>query len=431
MMNTVRDNLSSDNIAAAITSGSFGEGLEMQGSDLDIMQIFKFHEVYEGTNIPFKPGISCFTMETDDTQLGYTRLRLLHNNHWDLPNICEKRGNDLYLSGSSCKQMASSNFLSVVHGPCISDKKGHYDLAVSLHNFYKLFIGRPKEPFCVRVNWIENLLCSIINPADCTTCEFSLQKRLWNVLSFKSSKITYLYWYYVSKLSSNCVQMPFFNETFNYGNKSTYMEYKKFISTLLRNLRHDAVSGWLLLSSFFYKRKQYKLALYILQYSLSKCTSEKMQRFRELSHMYCELINLSLFRQMTTVQLLKYLLVDHAVFSVNSTLIPTELQVEVRLERIGIPPLVYAHFLRFLCHYHLNKPQQCRDSIRDLKLTVVENSFIAKPIEQASSYRILGIAFQLTGDKESAKQAFTQSIGLQLDPVKNSSYSRLSLINSM
>jgi hypothetical protein len=33
--------------------------------------------------------------------------------------------------------------------------------------------------------------------------------------------------------------------------------------------RHDAVSGWLMLASFYYQMKQYNTALYIIAYALT------------------------------------------------------------------------------------------------------------------------------------------------------------------
>lgn len=51
MTNVVRHNLQSDNITTVITSGSFGEGLDMQCSDVDVVQVMKGVEVCEDQNI--------------------------------------------------------------------------------------------------------------------------------------------------------------------------------------------------------------------------------------------------------------------------------------------------------------------------------------------------------------------------------------------
>jgi hypothetical protein len=41
MLNAINDNLFHDKVFQYVTSGSIGEGLEMNGSDLDIMLVFK------------------------------------------------------------------------------------------------------------------------------------------------------------------------------------------------------------------------------------------------------------------------------------------------------------------------------------------------------------------------------------------------------
>lgn len=73
MTNAVRDNLQSDNISIVITSGSFGEGLEMQGSDVDVVQVMQGVKVCEDQNIDFNADEIYLTMETEDTKPGFTK----------------------------------------------------------------------------------------------------------------------------------------------------------------------------------------------------------------------------------------------------------------------------------------------------------------------------------------------------------------------
>jgi hypothetical protein len=51
--NTIRDNLSRDEDLVVITSRRFGEGLEMTGSDIDIMYALSFVHVYDDINKVF------------------------------------------------------------------------------------------------------------------------------------------------------------------------------------------------------------------------------------------------------------------------------------------------------------------------------------------------------------------------------------------
>ncbi|CAG2205569.1 unnamed protein product [Mytilus edulis] len=72
LMNAVCDNVSRDKTRVDIASGSFGEGLQMLGSDLDIMWVLQFIEVHDTTTSkvvnPIKPYLS---LTTDDTKPGF------------------------------------------------------------------------------------------------------------------------------------------------------------------------------------------------------------------------------------------------------------------------------------------------------------------------------------------------------------------------
>ncbi|CAC5379851.1 unnamed protein product [Mytilus coruscus] len=129
MMNTVRDNLQSDENWTTIPSGSFGEGLEMRA-------------VCEDTHIDLNPDKVHFKMEMEDTHLGFTKLRLV-SRIYQVLLMCDEIDSSFYLSNYSYKQHFSNNALSTVHGPCISDKYGFLDFAYCLHS--KLWITPAKQ----------------------------------------------------------------------------------------------------------------------------------------------------------------------------------------------------------------------------------------------------------------------------------------------
>lgn len=79
MMNAVNDHIASSEAMTIITSGSFGEGLKMRGSDIDGMAVEKGIEVCEDIKVRFDPNISYFSIETDDVKPGFTQLRQDHN----------------------------------------------------------------------------------------------------------------------------------------------------------------------------------------------------------------------------------------------------------------------------------------------------------------------------------------------------------------
>lgn len=125
---------------------------------------------------------------------------------------------------------------------------------------------------------------------------------------------------------------------------------------------------------------------------------------------------------MPIVRLWKFFLLSLVCVD-NSRLYPDELQME---GPSVISSIVYAHFLRFLCHYHLQNSRQCLNSIKNLQSTIEENYLIGT---SSISYKILGISCQLLGDKESARLAFMHSIELFPDQERNTSFEHLSLIS--
>ncbi|XP_063416466.1 uncharacterized protein LOC134698106 [Mytilus trossulus] len=474
MMITVRDNFANTEDFKTITSGSFGEGLHMRGSDLDVMIVCSFCEIPQDTNFLFKSDNIYFAMETDDIQPGFTQLRLLYSYDGYMYKLCEKRGQDFYISSTVFKQQVVTNKFPIVHGPCVSDKKGRFDFALCCHTklwikpamqwitrsnngwpatnvkqsivkhgiicvpiglqgstnndlawrlsfsvgekfltytfthtqllcyalmkiifkdllesdldchgllcsyFMKTIVfwiseeispsvWRPdnliscfmrcfrrliycvqnsicphyfipennlfenkikghakeillnklnilnsydwqcilfshqfskynellfrslKEPNYGRVDGIQKLLFTIINVSDCKYSKFTLEQGIRIAFSFENFKIKQFHLYYISKMCSVIAQS--FTIKNISSNKSTYKQHNLCIRSLLLNLHHDAVSGWLLLASFFYKTRQYNLSIYIIQYILSKCTLEKMHPLMNLSYMHHELLD--------------------------------------------------------------------------------------------------------------------------------------------
>ncbi|XP_063409072.1 uncharacterized protein LOC134692546 [Mytilus trossulus] len=144
----VRDNLSNNKKETVITSGSIGEGLDMRGSDFDIMFVTKFVEVIENVQPDFDIRRPYLSMDTDDVKPCYTLLRLDYSrDSFRLFQLCEEHYGKRYFSSALCK----GNMLLLlkegnqIHGPCISDRNGVFDHAFSLHG--KTWISSA-------VNWI-------------------------------------------------------------------------------------------------------------------------------------------------------------------------------------------------------------------------------------------------------------------------------------
>ncbi|VDI25882.1 Hypothetical predicted protein [Mytilus galloprovincialis] len=219
------------------------------------------------------------------------------------------------------------------------------------------------------------------------------------------------------------------------GNKYQYKQYNTCLSYLLRNIHSDTVSGWLMLASFFYRRQQYDISLDLTLYALSKCTLEKLYHGKYLSRILFEQMSLKTFQKKGIMSLLKIVNVTFCNFIPDSSIVPTELVIGADtnfFETHDIPAVVYAHFLRVLCHHHLNNIRQCRECLIDLQLTISEGYFIPKDFvamstgAKANSYNCLGVAWQLLGKSENARQAFHKAIQMWPEPMFNAAFKRLS-----
>ena len=186
-------------------------------------------------------------------------------------------------------------------------------------------------------------------------------------------------------------------------NKAQYNQYQTCLSYLLYNLHHDSVSGWLMLASFYYRMKHYNTALNIVSYAVSKCTTEKVYCQLDLSNEQYALIKTRTIQSISITRVLKLLLVRYVWFTPQSTLIPEELELDVVNGYHYLPPVVYSHFLRFLCHYHLNNVNQCCNAISDLQLTLSEDYFISNNMQRSNSYNCLDVAYTLIGNHEMAE----------------------------
>jgi hypothetical protein len=172
--------------------------------------------------------------------------------------------------------------------------------------------------------------------------------------------------------------------------------------------------------------KHYNTALNIVTYAVSKCTPEKVYGTNNLSNEQYALIKTKTIQSISITRVLKVLLVRPNIFIPQSTLIPEELELEVVNGCHLLSPLIYSHFLRFLCYYHLNNINQCHSALADLQLTISEDYFISENLERSSSYNCLGVAFQLIGNHEMAELSFIQAV--ELGTTRNRASQRLSMM---
>ncbi|CAC5426157.1 unnamed protein product [Mytilus coruscus] len=456
MMNNVRDNLVTD-VNICITSGSFGESIEMKGSDIDVMHVLKEIKVYETMSSVVKENDKTyFSMNMEETKPGFTSLLLEYTHAVDVLPMCTDVRGRIFLSNVKFKKRFEQPRLNVDHGPCLSDHDSLYDYCFCLHSESWItsanqWIIRPNNswpsPEITLFEPSPNLdipllpfICSFQQLANSNFLLMLKQnfflmgntrkgyvRAVHNLLNLQSTRIQYIYLYFMSALSENMPKaIPQIKRD---GNKYFYKQYNTYLSYLLQNTHQDCVSEWLILAALFYKTQQYNKVLYLTLYSLSKCTSEKLCQGKDLTDIQIELLSLKTIQKKGKINLLKLLKVQSCAFG-RTFLIPTELQMNVPIGELKffpiLPAVVSAHFLRVLCHYHLNNLKQCRKSVSALGLTIAEEYFIPKlKSEKSDSYDCLGVALQLIGETENAKQAFVRSIELKPEQVFNLSYKRL------
>ncbi|VDI82898.1 Hypothetical predicted protein [Mytilus galloprovincialis] len=142
-----------------ITSGSKGEGLDLRGSDLDIMNVASEFKVYESDRnyreAIFHDNTVPLIMDTDNTPPCFTLLRFLNNideQRTDLKQIVENDSQGSLLSNELYKMyymnLAPSSPMTTsifhkMHGPCLSDKNDIFDIAYCLKCDQWIFQAQP------------------------------------------------------------------------------------------------------------------------------------------------------------------------------------------------------------------------------------------------------------------------------------------------
>ncbi|XP_063406041.1 uncharacterized protein LOC134690000 [Mytilus trossulus] len=249
--------------------------------------------------------------------------------------------------------------------------------------------------------------CSLSGPI---TNEHLPYKLLTNVESLKivetSQFITDICNYYYGIISQHTVQMLPPPTKIGKTNKIQKLYHRH----LYDGLRTDAVSGWLLYASFYYVTGQFNITLKLIEYVLS--------RFNHgMAYLDCDIYNgeeMDSYRQhvhfkLTFTERMKLATVGHIHYIRHSSLIPEELKLEVEDDEIEIPPVVLSYCLRFLCHHNLGDICNRQKALDDLLLAVEDNCFVSIH-EVSESKTILGVCYEISGDKINAYQCYDEAL---------------------
>ncbi|VDI10817.1 Hypothetical predicted protein [Mytilus galloprovincialis] len=205
-----------------------------------------------------------------------------------------------------------------------------------------------------------------------------------------------------SQIGSRCI-----------SNKHQYNTYKHDISHLLIGLSSDAVSGWLFLASFFYRRKNYIASLHVINYALLKCTDDKIpvkvQPGFKIELNRTQYNVLESMQQEKLFKILKTVQINDLDFIEKSEIIPEELQLEVEERSTIIPAIPFAHFLSFLCYFHSCDLNSALVSMQQI-MHIMNTNFTKDDFESfyvfAYPIILLGICWQMTRKTSMARRSF-------------------------
>ncbi|XP_052083354.1 uncharacterized protein LOC127720675 [Mytilus californianus] len=199
------------------------------------------------------------------------------------------------------------------------------------------------------------------------------------------------------------------------GHKHLYSKYKLDLNHLIIGLHSDTLYGSLKLASFFYANKNYVDALTVIRYALTKCTNENIDTGILVFKKTCNhsQINMSILRKKEKLRAMITSLRGHPFsFGVGSSIVPQELRPDVTSTPTSFHPLPFAHFLNFLCYYHLHDISLCRQSLQRLShlqrtLSKCGTNFVWPYF--LNTIILCGIANKLMEDTDSARTAFQEA----------------------
>ncbi|VDI16352.1 Hypothetical predicted protein [Mytilus galloprovincialis] len=259
-------------------------------------------------------------------------------------------------------------------------------------------------------------------PSYCTILNYgrveSLSRLLYNFLHHSRTRV--LKRLFAIQISAAFKFTPVSSMYQTSSNKQHYLIYKHHLSHLMIGLQSDAISGLLMLASFFYVAKHYFASLTILRHTLGKYTDETiyLRIFKNIAiyDMQHHVVNLTMkdtFHTILKLLTTRSFQVDH-----KSAIVPQELQQDVSSNCTVFHPLPFAHFLHFLCCYHLHDIMSSRESLKQLEQvnrTILEScSFVSHPVS-LNTVIMCGIAHQLLDEIHTARRAFQGTATLDKD----------------
>ncbi|VDI62995.1 Hypothetical predicted protein [Mytilus galloprovincialis] len=202
-----------------ISAGSLAEGLDIRGSDIDIMYVINDVDVIRDVkNIKHQTQRTTLVMETDNEYPGFTRLRLLAGGE-----------RESYFTPPDCFEVT---------------RKGLY---VSVNKF--IILARLSDiSQCLKLlNTTEDLIQSKSSSFIVDVCKYHHTE--------------------ISQYAAQLLPTPLVTT-------ERYNIHKHCHKHLQDGIKADAVSGWLLYASFYYVTGQFSVTLRLTDYVLSRCSPD-------------------------------------------------------------------------------------------------------------------------------------------------------------
>ncbi|XP_071160869.1 cyclic GMP-AMP synthase-like receptor 2 [Mytilus edulis] len=288
-----------------------------------------------------------------------------------------------------------------------------FSASETLHGYARLSTTTTSQ-FNITSKLIHDVL-EICNDCPASFDETSISICLNRLLHYCKTDLSKVFLYYLSKAHQHKPQIQHTHNS--QSNKQQYSRYKYDLSHLLVGVHSDAVAGWLMLASFFYVHDKYLTSLCIINYALLQITDEKCEnRFKTMVETMPRIIftpeqesAIDMIKNEKLITTLKSLTISKLRFECMSQIIPKELQHDVMTYLVDFHPSSFAHFLRFLCLFHLHEHIACEDALQQL---LHANNNILCDKERPNflflhSNIFVGIAGQMIGKTFLAETYFT------------------------
>ncbi|CAG2197816.1 unnamed protein product [Mytilus edulis] len=226
----------------------------------------------------------------------------------------------------------------------------------------------------------------------------SLFRLLNNKLTYYTKGVYMLLFCYANQVFPQNQHMAFHKE-----NKRVYSSYRQCMSHFLIGTKVDAITGWLLLASYFYKIGKPLYTLKITEIILAKTRVDKMLiadgYYEDVMVQYLEEVAATKWNHnLSFLNCTKSYCVDMLYNIPWSILKLEELSPDLNVKVNTIPPVIYAHVLRFVC-YNANGNISLRDrEIDDIIKTCRNNCLLGDWKGRATAYAILAKIYKTMGD---------------------------------